>query len=875
MLKSPLSHIFRIALSLFFLLTTYPARAENVPADLEVIGTAGGHGPDGEYATVHITADGQATYLRFESSHLMSPAAESNTFVLTPPEMEELWQAVQNGDFFNLEAEYAAEGIVDRTYAELIIKANRTVHKVTTQNIAVEGFDDIISKINALTPDDDDLIYDTSEPFTFISRDICDSTSGQMLITLSKQLNKTIEEPVVEVFTAVPQYSSNNPTSHPGSMIANHMTLQEAVNDGIVTLSAKGNGFEGDQVSIHIDNSVASVRNDRLTLSLYLDFWGSEASTFNCEAIVGAIESYWGGKTTSSGQNWMLNVVWRNTPGATSAPGLNGYHQIKVVRDLLNADTINGVLNLGVGSGTWHTAGGGLSHRFAHNAGHLFGLPNRYERYVKQPLGTWIRERGNKEFTPLALAEELVQVFYTDSNTAEVLPYVESGIRVIREELPGSEDDLMAVDTGNVKQSDIDAIAAQAGIVIEVRPGDIMVNKDGSEQSFVNYRSEDIFVPPGGKKNLEGLYVVCIDAHKDIPNAGTVFDLAPSLSDWRAIEAAQYLQLLVDYIDDNELFCSSWQSPHRAVWRITDNSSASNLDLGTYFTLLRAGIDLGDQILEFPHMTNLNSGDPNTTSFLIPPELYVLDVTYPNSNILDPGETVELTGDINAPSLEGVSYLFSWSLDTPTGSAATLSSHQGETTDFTTDVRGIYRVLMQAEVTNTAANTFTIETVAPFTAADAYTETFETGFTLEPFLWKTSQDNPWIATVGASHTGDFSLASPESMWSETATLTVTFELVDEGSMSFTYLVSTQDSNDFLVFSIDGEEKGNWSGLQKEWSTFSIDLAAGTHTAVWAYQIDEKYSEGADRVWIDNIFFPEGAIFIAIDDPADDVHPTTY
>ena len=62
------------------------------------------------------------------------------------------------------------------------------------------------------------------------------------------------------------------------------------------------------------------------------------------------------------------------------------------------------------------------------------------------------------------------------------------------------------------------------------------------------------------------------------------------------------------------------------------------------------------------------------------------------ANILDPAETIELTGTLNAPSLKGVSTDFSWTLDTPTGSAATLSSTLGETTLFTTDVRGIYRV---------------------------------------------------------------------------------------------------------------------------------------------------------------------------------------
>lgn len=878
MLKSLLSHLFQITLGLLLVLTAIPAWGQDVPTDLEVIATAGGLGPDAEYATVRITTDGQGTYHRFQSGDLTSPTLESSTFALNTAEVEQLWQAIQDGDFFNLEAEYAAEDIVDRTYAELNITANGSVHTVTTQNIAVEGFDDIISTINALTPGNADLVYDTSEPITFTSLDICEQPGIRGQATLSKQVNKATGEPAVEVITATETHPLSG-DAHPGTVVAYRMTLQEAVSRGIVTLNGKGGStIFGDAVSISINNS-SSITSNRLTLSLYLELWGPAASASTSQIVENAIENAWSGKTTTGGQTMTVDVVTRTTPGGTSAPGTKGFHQIKLVTDSSFASNVVGSgfsfdVNEGVGSGTWSTTGSEVNELYAHEAGHLFGLDDRYEDYRKQADGTWRRQSDGQTFTTSSLANELAPS-YPEYTLAELLAKLEDGRRRATAPVAGSENDLMATLKGSVQQSDIDALAAQAGLVIEVRPGDILVNKDGSEQNFVLIRSEDVFVPTGGSKTLGGLYVACIDGSRSFPSAGVGFDLAPSMSDWRGIEAAQFLQMLVDHVNEQERFCAtSGYVPQAAIWRITNNSNMQDSNVGVF--LQAAGINLGDRILDFPHMANPNANEPNT-SLVTPLELFVPDLASSTGDILNPGETVTLTGAVHAPVGVVESTVITWSLDTPTGSAATLSSHQGETTFFTTDVRGIYQVLMQAEVTDTLANTFTLETVDLFTAADAYTETFETGI-IEPggpFYWETNEDKPWIVTDRASHSGVFSAASADIGDGETTTLTAKFTQVADGTISFAYKVSSQESSDLLVFSIDGEVQGSWSGRMLDWSTFSIDLAAGTHTASWSYEKDDRFSHSSDRAWIDDVFFPESAIFTSIEEPAGDGLPATY
>jgi hypothetical protein len=55
----------------------------------------------------------------------------------------------------------------------------------------------------------------------------------------------------------------------------------------------------------------------------------------------------------------------------------------------------------------------------------------------------------------------------------------------------------------------------------------------------------------------------------------------------------------------------------------------------------------------------------------------------------------------------------------------------------------------------------------------------------------------------------------------------------------------------------------------------MDLAAGTHTATWAYVKDGSDSEGADRAWIDDVFLSVDAIFTSVEEPSGNEIPATY
>jgi hypothetical protein len=67
-------------------------------------------------------------------------------------------------------------------------------------------------------------------------------------------------------------------------------------------------------------------------------------------------------------------------------------------------------------------------------------------------------------------------------------------------------------------------------------------------------------------------------------------------------------------------------------------------------------------------------------------------------------------------------------------------------------------------------------------------------------------------------------------------------------------VSTENNYDFLVFFIDGLEKGKWSG-EHNWTEHSFMVLPGRHTFTWRYTKDNSVNGGMDAVWIDYIKLP--------------------
>ncbi|MGK5093279.1 PKD domain-containing protein [Deltaproteobacteria bacterium TL4] len=96
----------------------------------------------------------------------------------------------------------------------------------------------------------------------------------------------------------------------------------------------------------------------------------------------------------------------------------------------------------------------------------------------------------------------------------------------------------------------------------------------------------------------------------------------------------------------------------------------------------------------------------------------------------------------------------------------------------------------------------------------------------------------------------------------------------QGNVSFDLRVSseidyTSGGTDYLLFLIDGVNKGYWYGAIN-WKTLSFPISAGAHTLIWAYVKDASdhfYNTGAsDATWIDGVQLPLPA-------PVDSTPPT--
>ncbi|MHC4509003.1 MAG: Omp28-related outer membrane protein [Planctomycetota bacterium] len=136
--------------------------------------------------------------------------------------------------------------------------------------------------------------------------------------------------------------------------------------------------------------------------------------------------------------------------------------------------------------------------------------------------------------------------------------------------------------------------------------------------------------------------------------------------------------------------------------------------------------------------------------------------------------------------------------------------------------------------------------------ADGFLEDFETGDFMR-FPWIRSGDSDWTITSGERRSGAYSARAGLIEDGQASTLTGTFDCND-GDVSFYCRVSSESRFDYLRFSIDGVEKGQWSGEQ-DWTQVSFPVNEGTRTFEWTYLKDGSASEGDDTAWIDDIVFP--------------------
>jgi len=132
------------------------------------------------------------------------------------------------------------------------------------------------------------------------------------------------------------------------------------------------------------------------------------------------------------------------------------------------------------------------------------------------------------------------------------------------------------------------------------------------------------------------------------------------------------------------------------------------------------------------------------------------------------------------------------------------------------------------------------------------TEGFETGDFIE-FDWRCVGDVPWLVTSQEKHSGFYGAKSGTIDDDGNAGLQVTLDC-RPGEITFWRKVSCEQLCDCLTFSLNGVEKGRWSGEQ-DWAKVSFPVSAGRTAFEWKYSKDGSSSRGQDSAWIDDVEFP--------------------
>lgn len=133
-------------------------------------------------------------------------------------------------------------------------------------------------------------------------------------------------------------------------------------------------------------------------------------------------------------------------------------------------------------------------------------------------------------------------------------------------------------------------------------------------------------------------------------------------------------------------------------------------------------------------------------------------------------------------------------------------------------------------------------------------ESFENNV-LDPEYWTNDPQHPWqIINIDAYDGSYCAQSDTTTTHNESSYLTLTYTSNTEGTFSFYSKVSSEWNYDFLTFSIDDEEKDQWSGTM-EWNEYTYSIMPGQHQYKWCYTKDFSVDSDSDCAWIDYISLP--------------------
>ena len=152
-------------------------------------------------------------------------------------------------------------------------------------------------------------------------------------------------------------------------------------------------------------------------------------------------------------------------------------------------------------------------------------------------------------------------------------------------------------------------------------------------------------------------------------------------------------------------------------------------------------------------------------------------------------------------------------------------------------------------------------------------EDFESGG-LTNLDWQLSGDADWFVTDNEAHSGNYCAQSGNIIKNQITSLIIEFENTTSGKISFYYKTSTMYHKDYLVFYLDNELQGMWSG-ENAWTGVNFDVEVGEHVIEWRYDTALNGGGEGNVCWIDDITFPGNTLIMNVESTSYDKNVTIY
>lgn len=120
------------------------------------------------------------------------------------------------------------------------------------------------------------------------------------------------------------------------------------------------------------------------------------------------------------------------------------------------------------------------------------------------------------------------------------------------------------------------------------------------------------------------------------------------------------------------------------------------------------------------------------------------------------------------------------------------------------------------------------------------------------FVWTTTNGaSAWFVQTNVTHDGVDAAESGPLPQSRTTFMQTT--VAGPGTVSFWWKVSSEPTNDPVLFHIGSSEKARLSG-EVDWRWTNFTVASGSQVLKWTYSKNSSKTGGLDRAWLDQVLF---------------------